>query len=98
MNELNIEELTKYFDTQPIEKVWLFGSYARGTQTNDSDIDLLVRFNSSARIGLITFSKIIDEIELIVKKNIDLVVDGTFYPWVEKNVSKEKKLIYERNS
>ncbi|MCH5243070.1 MAG: nucleotidyltransferase domain-containing protein [Muribaculaceae bacterium] len=96
MNEINIEDIKKYFDTQPIEKAWLFGSYARGTQTSDSDIDLLVKFEPEARIGLITFSKIISELEEIAKKDVDLVVDGTFYPWVEERVSKEKILIYER--
>ena len=98
MNELNLDALREYLATQPIDKAWLFGSYARGTQTSESDIDLLVKFNPQARIGLITFSKIIDELQVIIHKTVDLVVDGTFYPWVEENVSKEKILIYERIS
>lgn len=32
-----------------IEKVWLFGSYARGEATEDSDVDLLIKgFKSKA--------------------------------------------------
>ena len=96
MNEINIEILKKYFDSKPIEKAWLFGSYARGTQTSDSDIDLLVEFDPKATISLITFSKIISELEDISNKEVDLVVNGTFYPWVEEQVDKEKILIYER--
>ena len=95
-NDLNFEKIKKYFASKPIEKAWLIGSYARGTQTSDSDVDILVKFDPEARIGLFMFSQIIDDLENIAKKNIDLVEEGTFYPWIEENVSKEKILIYER--
>ncbi|MCH5223831.1 MAG: nucleotidyltransferase domain-containing protein [Muribaculaceae bacterium] len=32
-NDLNFEKIKNYLASKPIEKVWLFGSYARGTQT-----------------------------------------------------------------
>ena len=34
--------IADYFKTQPVVKVWLFGSFARGEETPLSDIDLLV--------------------------------------------------------
>ena len=35
------QAIANYFATQPVLKAWLFGSYARGEQTSDSDIDIL---------------------------------------------------------
>ena len=34
-----IQQIAEYFKTQPVLKAWLFGSYARGEQRPDSDID-----------------------------------------------------------
>lgn len=96
MNEINIDEIKSFLRTQPIEKAWIFGSYARGTQTPDSDIDILVKLDPQARIGLFKFSQIALDLEAISKKKVDLVEDETLYNWVETNVSKEKILIYER--
>jgi len=43
MNKINVEELKKYFATQPIIKAWLFGSFSRGEKTQDSDVDIMVK-------------------------------------------------------
>lgn len=37
-------------DTVPVERIYLFGSYARGEQRNDSDIDLYVVLSDDAPI------------------------------------------------
>ena len=39
--EIIIPKLRRYFATQPIERVWLFGSFSRGEETETSDVDLL---------------------------------------------------------
>ena len=36
----------------PVDRAWLFGSVARGTQTRGSDIDLIVELQEYARLGL----------------------------------------------
>ena len=33
--------------TKPIRRAWLFGSYSRGDETPESDIDILVDFDRS---------------------------------------------------
>ena len=38
-------QIAEYFKTQPVVKAWLFGSYARGEQTEDSDVDLMVKLD-----------------------------------------------------
>ena len=45
----------EYFKTQPVLKAWLFGSYSRGEQTKDSDVDIIVLLDKSNPIGLKLF-------------------------------------------
>lgn len=45
MEPLDIQAIRDYFKTQLILKAWLFGSYARGEQTPESDVDLIVEFD-----------------------------------------------------
>ena len=33
--------IADYFKTQPVLKAWLFGSFARGEERPDSDVDIL---------------------------------------------------------
>lgn len=39
--QLMTEKIAEYFKTQPVLKAWLFGSFARGEETPDSDVDIL---------------------------------------------------------
>ena len=41
--------LVPYFDSRKIEKAIIFGSFARGTATRRSDIDLMVIMNTKKR-------------------------------------------------
>ena len=47
-----VQTIRSYFADKPVEKAWLFGSFARNEQANDSDIDLLVELDFSQPIGL----------------------------------------------
>ena len=57
------EKITEYFKTQPVLKAWLFGSFARGEETMDSDVDILVEYDKNARISLLTISHMMGELE-----------------------------------
>ncbi len=51
--EAQTETIREYFKIQPVLKTWLFGSFARGEETKDSDVDILVSFDKDARASLI---------------------------------------------
>lgn len=97
MSTQNIVQLiAKYFATQPVTKAWLFGSYSRGEQREDSDIDILVSYDKNARISLMTISRIACGLEDVLGKKVDLVEEGHLKPFAEESVNNDKKLIYER--
>ena len=37
-----IDNIRQYFSTQPVRKAWLFGSFSRGGETAQRDVDILV--------------------------------------------------------
>ena len=45
--------IAEYFKTQPVLKAWIFGSFARGEETDTSDVDILfVPDRSSKKHGV----------------------------------------------
>ena len=90
--------IAEYFKTQPVLKAWLFGSYSRGEQRLDSDVDILVQYDREQPIGLLRISKMQLMLEHLLGKEVDLVDQETLFPWVEDNVNQDKKLIYARTA
>ena len=88
--------VAEYFRTQPVLKAWLFGSYSRGEQTNESDVDILVQYDRSQRIGLLKIAGMHIDLENLIGHKVDIVEDGTLRPWAVESVNKDKCLIYER--
>ena len=45
IKRMTTQEMTQliadYFKTQPVLKAWLFGSFSRGEEREDSDVDLI---------------------------------------------------------
>lgn len=93
---IDLDIIRKYFAMQPIERAWLFGSYARGEQTEESDVDIMVDFADS--ITLFKHVGIIDDLERLLNKKVDIVPADMMYPRVRKQADKDKILIYERVS
>lgn len=94
-----IQTIRDYFATQPVLKAWLFGSYARGEETPESDVDILVEFDhDNAIVGLLQYCRIMNELSDRIGKDVDLVENGTLLPFAEKTANQDKRLIYERKS
>lgn len=89
--------LRNYFKTQPVQKAWVFGSFARGEERVDSDVDILVQLMPDAKMGFAFFGMICD-LEKKLNRNIDLVVDGNLLPFARQSAENDKILIYERAS
>ena len=90
--------IAEYFKTQPVLKAWLFGSFARGEETPDSDIDILVEYDKDARISLLTISHMMGELERSTGRRVDLIEEGCLLPFAIESANRDKRLIYERRS
>ncbi len=73
---LTIKEITKaaqiVANEFPITKIELFGSYANGTNTPDSDVDLLVEFTTRS-VSLITLSRVKIRMEELLNTPVDVI-------------------------
>jgi len=89
------QELGEIAKENDIEFIGLFGSYARGEQNEQSDIDLLVKFDfSSKRIGLFGLHKIQTQMEQLLNNKVDIISRPNKFinPYIQKDLI----TIYER--
>ena len=78
-----------------IRELKLFGSQARGDARPDSDVDLMVSFNESARVSLWAFVRLKDELEGIFAKSVDLLTDQPIRnPYRRKSIERDLTVIY----
>ena len=89
-----INSLSNFFSNEPVEKAWIFGSYARGEETSESDIDILVRYSKGTCLGLFGIAELIEKLENLLGKRVDLVEEDTLYPRVANRVNAEKIQVY----
>ena len=87
--------IREYFKTQPIEKAWVFGSFSRGEERADSDVDILVSLIPGTRLGLKFYAMNL-ELEQLLNRPVDLVIEGDILPFAEKTVNRDKVLVYAR--
>ena len=94
MNTEMIETIRNYFSTQPVLKAWLFGSFARGEETPDSDVDILVELDHSQPIGL-EFIQMQLDLQNLLRKPIDLVSSRGLSKYIKPYIDTDKILLYE---
>ena len=83
--------------TKPILRAWLFGSYSRGEETPESDIDILVDYDySQGLVSLFKMGGMLMDLSDIVGKKVDLVDNKGLLDFARPSVENDKILIYER--
>ena len=98
LNRTEINKLSEYLSSQPIEMAWIFGSYSRSQEEKNSDIDLIVKFSPTAQITLFQYLHLITELEKLTGKKSDLVEEGQLKTVAVESADKDKILIYERKA
>ena len=93
-----IQKIAEYFKTQPVLKAWLFGSFSRGEERPDSDVDILVMLDHEAHVGLFKLSGMHLDLPDLLQKNVDLVTDKGLMPFARPSVERDRELIYERTA
>lgn len=96
MNNVLFNTIKEYFKTKPVDKVWVFGSFSRGEERADSDVDIIVAITPGAKFSLLDHSRWIYELEDLLLRSVDLVKEGTLLPFAQESADRDKILIYER--
>jgi len=87
-----INTIKKYFETRPVLRAYLFGSYARNEADALSDIDILVDLDYSQRIGL-QFIQMKIDLEKLLDSKVDLVSSNGLSQYIKPIIENEKQLI-----
>jgi len=90
-----IRQIAEYFKTQPVLKVWIFGSFSRGEEREDSDVDLLILPDRSQHFSLFTLSGMYEDLKNLLGRDVDLITDGGLMPFARESADRDKILIYE---
>lgn len=89
-----IEQIREVLRTEPVSKAWLFGSYSRGEETLDSDVDILVQMAPND-LTMLGFLKIQTRLEKVLSRSVDFVEDDCLEDFARASVENDKILIYE---
>lgn len=71
-----------------IERIGIFGSFARGEQKPGSDVDVLVEF-AAGHATLSNFVGLADHLEALFKRKVDLVTREGLDRYIRENVEAE---------
>lgn len=93
-----IPKLRHYFSTQPVTRAWLFGSYSRGEESPQSDIDILLEFDPHENVTLFTMGGMHSALTSLLQRSVDLVEKDTLRPFAIPSVNRDKILIYEKGN
>jgi uncharacterized protein len=77
-----------------VKELSLFGSAVRGELGPGSDIDVMVEFDPGARIGLLKFESLSENLEALLGRKIDLVTKRGLKAWIRPQVLKEARVVY----
>ena len=90
-----VEEIKRRFEKvaqkYEIEEAYLFGSYARGSATKKSDVDIFIKEGKIETLLQLCGFRL--DVQDTLKKEIDIVVEGSAAD-IEKNIGKELLKIY----
>jgi predicted nucleotidyltransferase len=91
---LKVTPLLKPF----VNRISVFGSYARGEERPKSDIDLLISLKPAKRrpaLGLFDFIKLEQELEKKLGCEVDLITEEGVNPRRRQNIERDRVVIYE---
>jgi uncharacterized protein len=91
---LDPEKLAEVCSRYEVRELSIFGSAVRGTLRPDSDIDLLVVFAPGAKIGLIRFGQLQEELSALIGRPVDLVPKDGLKPLIRDEILSAAQLVY----
>ncbi|MCK5157330.1 MAG: nucleotidyltransferase family protein [Spirochaetales bacterium] len=77
------------FKKYGITEIGIFGSYIRGQETQQSDIDILIDISRPSTLGLIELIDIENKLTEELDTKVDLILKCSLKPLIGKNILQE---------
>ncbi len=92
--EFIYKQISDYFQDKNVERAYVFGSFAREKEDENSDIDILVELSQS--IGFMKLIEYKQALEDRLHLKVDLMTKGSISPKIFPIILKDLKQIYAR--
>ena len=105
--EIQVEKLPKALKQTGLEKrlsescekndvafLAVFGSFVRGEQKYESDVDIAIEFEKDERKTLLDLLRLENELSEVFKRKVDLGVFSSLNPYIADDIKKEMLVIY----
>lgn len=89
------EALARLCQKYHVRRLDLFGSRAKGTARDRSDVDLLVEFEPGYVPGLLGFLALQEELADLLGAEVDLVSRGGISPYMRDEILASRSPVYE---
>jgi len=81
-----------------VQKAALFGSFVRGEQREDSDIDILVEFKDRDKKTLLDLIGMELELKDFFNRKVDVLTYNSIHPLLKKYILSEQEVFYEERA
>ena len=88
IGKLDLKAVIPLLNRHEVARAGLFGSYARGTETKSSDVDILVRFRG--RKTLLDLIGLKQALEDSLRRKVDVLTYKSIHPRLRERVFKEE--------
>ncbi len=96
IHDLQQSKFTTLYQTQGVNYLGLFGSFARGEETPESDVDLLVDFNETK--SLFDLARLKISLQESLGKKVDISLRGSLKKTIEPYILQDLTTVYEQNT
>ncbi len=87
--------LAKLCREHHVRRLDLFGSRAKGTAEDGSDVDLLVEYQPGRVPGLLGFLALQEELAALMDNEVDLVSSNGLSPYMQDEILASRSPLYE---
>lgn len=93
---MNIEEIKNRINPivsqYPVTYVGLFGSYSKNTQTQESDVDLVINYTKP--FSYFDLVKLQEELQIALGRSVDVVTEPSLSPFIKDEIIRDIQIIY----
>ena len=90
------EALAELCSKHRVRRLDLFGSRAKGTAREGSDVDLLVEYEPGHVPGLLGLLEFQEELAGLLDQEVDLITSGGLSPYMRDEILASRSSVYER--
>ncbi|MEO1288119.1 MAG: nucleotidyltransferase family protein [Chloroflexota bacterium] len=94
---LPLEQIHQFCQNYPIKRLSIFGSFLRDDFTAQSDVDLLVDYETDKLITLLDMASQEIELSQLIGRPVDLRTSNELSSYFRQEVLRTAQVIYERD-